>query len=166
MDNFKYNDCSGNGITDGAAWTEAETLLLLESVMKYGDDWDLVAQNVKTKNKLDCISKLIELPFGELIMGSANGRGSATGPTGSMNSIIQGLSVSSGHQEITKMEDQVDEQMKESEQNGDAANQEPPVKRKRSASLSDAGCSLVKQVGVLVQILHVVTLPIYAFNRI
>ncbi|KAK1566878.1 hypothetical protein Q3G72_005298 [Acer saccharum] len=145
MDNFKYNDCTGNGITHGAAWTEAETLLLLESVTKHGDDWELVAQNVKTKNKLDCISKLIELPFGEFMMGSAL-RGSATGPNGSMNSVKQGLSVSSEHQEITKTEDQVDEHMNESEPNGDAANQEPPAKRKRIASFSDAGSSLVKQV--------------------
>ncbi|TXG53269.1 hypothetical protein EZV62_022438 [Acer yangbiense] len=135
MDNFKYNDCTGKGITHGAAWTEPETLLLLESVMKHGDDWELVAQNVKTKNKLDCISKLIELPFGEFMMCSAH-RGSATGPAGSMNSAKQGLSVSSEHQEITKAKDQ----------NGDAANQEPPAKRKRPASLSDAGSSLVKQV--------------------
>ncbi|KAL5791538.1 hypothetical protein ACOSP7_000132 [Xanthoceras sorbifolium] len=149
MDNFKYNDCTGNGITHGAAWTEAETLLLLESVMKHGDDWELVAQNVKTKNKLDCISKLIELPFGEFMMGSAYGRDSVTGPAESISSVKQGLSVSSEHQKITKNEDQVDEHMNESEQNGDAANQEPPAKRQRIASLSDAGSSLVQQVALI-----------------
>ncbi|KAF2311549.1 hypothetical protein GH714_024719 [Hevea brasiliensis] len=35
------------------------------------DDWDLVAQDVQTKTKLDCISKLIELPFGDLVLSSA-----------------------------------------------------------------------------------------------
>ena len=39
--------------------------------------------------------------------------------------------------------------MNESEPNGDAANQEPPAKRKHIASFSDAGSSLVKKVGVL-----------------
>ncbi|KAJ8471924.1 hypothetical protein OPV22_026267 [Ensete ventricosum] len=49
-----------------SAWTDAETLLLLEAVLKHGDDWDLIAQHVRTKSKLDCIARLIQLPF-ELI---------------------------------------------------------------------------------------------------
>lgn len=57
-------DCSS------AAWTDAETLLLLEAVLKHGDDWDLIAQHVRTKNKLDCISRLIYLPFGEHMFGA------------------------------------------------------------------------------------------------
>lgn len=146
MDDFKYT------VTPGATWTETETLLLLEAVMKHGDDWDQVAKNVNTKSKLDCISKLIELPFGELMMGSANGKDSATSTSlsGGTHSVKQESAVSSEHQEITKKEaeDLVDEQIIETEQNGDTANEEPPSKRKRIASLSDAGSSLVKQVGV------------------
>ncbi|CAI9757333.1 unnamed protein product [Fraxinus pennsylvanica] len=60
---------SGN---QSSVWTEAEILLLLESVLKQGDDWDLVAQDVQTKSKLDCISKLMELPFGDLMLRSAH----------------------------------------------------------------------------------------------
>jgi hypothetical protein len=45
-------------------------LLLLDSVWKHGDDWELVTQNVQTKSKLDCILKLNELPFGELMFSS------------------------------------------------------------------------------------------------
>lgn len=69
-DDFKLNDSAKSTGSQGANWTEAETLLLLESVLKHGDDWDLVAQNVQTKTKLECISRLIELPFGELMLGS------------------------------------------------------------------------------------------------
>ncbi|XWS60235.1 hypothetical protein CRYUN_Cryun07bG0018400 [Craigia yunnanensis] len=58
VDDFKLKDCSENSSTNGAVWTEAE-LLLLDSVLKHGDDWDLVAQNVQTKSKLDCITKFI-----------------------------------------------------------------------------------------------------------
>ncbi|XP_031247709.1 SWI/SNF complex subunit SWI3A-like isoform X3 [Pistacia vera] len=148
MDDFKFNDGNGKNVTHGSTWTEAEILLLLESVMKHGDDWELVAQNVKTKSKLDCISKLIELPFGEFIMGPGRGRGGPDGSTGSSNIATHGLMPSSEHHD-TKVEDQVHEQMDETEQNGDAASQEPPAKRIRIASLSDAGGSLIKQVALI-----------------
>ncbi|KAF2311526.1 hypothetical protein GH714_024567 [Hevea brasiliensis] len=112
-DHFKLNDSVDSSTTHEAVWTEAETLLLLESVLKHGDDWDLVAQDVQTKTKLDCISKLIELPFGDLVLSSAYINGNSSGLSGS---------------------------------NGDAVDEGPPLKRKRFASLSDAGSSLMKQV--------------------
>ena len=68
-DDFTLKD-SVESNANQAGWTEAETLLLVESVLKHGDDWELVAQNVHTKTKLECISRLIELPFGELMLGS------------------------------------------------------------------------------------------------
>ncbi|XP_020111666.1 SWI/SNF complex subunit SWI3A isoform X2 [Ananas comosus] len=63
-----------DGDVNGAAsaWTDAETLLLLEAVLKHGDDWDLIAQHVRTKSKSDCIARLIQLPFGEHMLGSMN----------------------------------------------------------------------------------------------
>lgn len=70
LDDFKLIDRIESNVNQGGVWTETETLLLLESVLKHGDDWELVAQNVQTKTKLDCISRLIELPFGELMLGS------------------------------------------------------------------------------------------------
>ncbi|KAL9422552.1 hypothetical protein AB3S75_034763 [Citrus x aurantiifolia] len=145
-DDFRFSDLGGNSLTHGATWTEAETLLLLESVMRHGDNWELVAQNVPTKSKLDCISKLIELPFGEFMRGSAHEMNSSSCPTGSLNSLKEGQSASSENQNDVKMEDQVHDQMNESEQNGDAATEEPPAKRKRIAPLSDGGSSLIKQV--------------------
>ncbi|XP_071712109.1 SWI/SNF complex subunit SWI3A-like [Rutidosis leptorrhynchoides] len=69
IEDYKFVDDSPHNANRAAAWTEAETLLLLESVLKHGDDWDLVAQTVKTKSKLDCISKLIQLAFGQLMLG-------------------------------------------------------------------------------------------------
>ncbi|XP_020581901.1 SWI/SNF complex subunit SWI3A [Phalaenopsis equestris] len=59
-------------------WTDTETLLLLEAVLKHGDDWDLIAQHVRTKNKLDCISRLIHLPFGEHMLGTISAKSSST----------------------------------------------------------------------------------------
>ncbi|KAL0674762.1 hypothetical protein Bca4012_002743 [Brassica carinata] len=124
----KNGDCVENNSADdfkliaAAAWTEEETLLLLESVLKHGDDWDLIAQSVSTNSRLDCISKLIELPFGEFLMGSSSGRLRSSIPTS----------------EDEKGEDHVFDE------------DEPPAKRKRVAMLSDGGdSSLMKQVAAM-----------------
>ncbi|XP_040987054.1 SWI/SNF complex subunit SWI3A [Juglans microcarpa x Juglans regia] len=146
MDEFKLNECAENKGSDGAIWTEAETLLLLESVLKHGDDWELVAQNVQTKSKVDCILKLIELPFGELVLGSAHKYGNYGGLNGSMNGTKQAQLSSSEHHEAIRLEGQCHEQINEREENGDTVDQGHPSKRQRIASLSDAGSSLMKQV--------------------
>lgn len=149
MDDFNLKNGSGNSATNGAVWTEAETLLLLESVLKHGDDWDLVAQDVQTKSKLDCITKLIELPFGESLIDSVNGRANSSGPSMNMNS-VKPVPVPSEHQENIRNEDQGPnlghDDTNENEQNGDSENEEPPLKKKRTASISDADSSLMKQV--------------------
>uniref|UniRef100_A0A7N0U7E0 SWI/SNF complex subunit SWI3A n=1 Tax=Kalanchoe fedtschenkoi TaxID=63787 RepID=A0A7N0U7E0_KALFE len=67
MEDFKSYD------NDEVVWTDEETLLLLESVAKHGDDWELIRQTVKTKSKFDCIAKLITLPLGDFVLGSDHG---------------------------------------------------------------------------------------------
>lgn len=67
-----------------------ETLLLLESVLKQGDDWDLDAENVKTQIEADCISKLIQLPFGYLMQGLAHRGGSLWENDGNLSIVKQG----------------------------------------------------------------------------
>ncbi|KAA8542089.1 hypothetical protein F0562_023241 [Nyssa sinensis] len=145
VDDFEFVDCTPNRLNLGAVWTEAETLLLLESVLKHGDDWELVAQNVKTKSKFDCISKLIQLPFGELMLGSADRRGRIWDTNGNMGSDEQVQLTPSEPQETMKTED-CHGLKDESQQNGDAEKQGPPLKRKCTASPSDASSSLMKQV--------------------
>ncbi|GFZ03915.1 SWITCH/sucrose nonfermenting 3A [Actinidia rufa] len=147
VDDFKFIDCIPNSGNHEAVWTEAETLLLLESVLKHGDNWDLVAENVKTKTKADCISKLIELPFGDLMLGSTHRRGRLWDNDGNM-SIVQQVQLPSSEthsQENIKTDDQCHDVEKESNQNGDAETQVPPLKRKRTISPSDTGNALMKQ---------------------
>ncbi|KAB2000190.1 hypothetical protein ES319_D12G215400v1 [Gossypium barbadense] len=146
MDDFELKDCREKSAANGTVWTEAETLLLLDSVLKHGDDWDLVAQNVETKSKLDCITKLIELPFGESLIDSARGRGNFSCTSMSMNGIKPVVVPSSEDQENIINEDQGYDGANENEKNGDSENQEPPLKKKRTASTSDADSSLMKQV--------------------
>ncbi|CAK7336763.1 unnamed protein product [Dovyalis caffra] len=147
-DEFKLNDNADNNGTNSAVWTEEETLRLLESVLRHGDDWDLVAQNVQTKTKLDCISKLIELPFGDLILSSTYGKGNSNGQSGSTNNSKQVPVAPSKLQDDTKNEDQLHEQMNANEENGVIVDDGPSLKRKRITSVSDAGGSLMKQVAL------------------
>ena len=149
MDEFKQIEHVENSSNQGAMWTEAEILLLLESVMKHGDDWELVAQNFQNKSKLDCIAKLIELPFGELMLGSSHRYGNFGGLNGNKNGANQIQLSSSELHESLKTEGQSHEQINEKEQNGDAVDEGPPSKKQCITSLSDAGGSLMKQVGDL-----------------
>nr|XP_027190408.1 SWI/SNF complex subunit SWI3A isoform X2 [Cicer arietinum] len=148
MEEFKLNESSEISAKHGTVWTEGETLLLLESVLKHGDDWELVARSVQTKTKLDCISKLIELPFGELMLASANRNGNSKNVTGIMNNGKQVQSSTSNHQETSTTQDQSSEPKNENQQNGDVVQESPP-KRQRVAALSDSSSSLMKQVGLL-----------------
>ncbi|OMO93839.1 hypothetical protein COLO4_16638 [Corchorus olitorius] len=153
VDDFKLKDCSGNTVTTGAVWTEEETLLLLESVLRHGDNWDLVARDVQTKSKLDCITKLVELPFGGSLIDSINGRATSSGPTTNLNGAKPVPVPSSEHQENIRNEDQGQNLghgiTNENEQNGDSENQEPPLKKKRTAPAPDADSSLMKQVALI-----------------
>ncbi|KOM41483.1 hypothetical protein LR48_Vigan04g168100 [Vigna angularis] len=148
-EDFVLSESSENSGKHDTVWTEGEILLLLESVLKHGDDWELVAQSVQTKTKLDCISKLIELPFGELMLGPAHRNVNVSGANGIVvNNAKQVQSSSSDYQEISKTKDQPPELTKEIEQNGDAV-KESPSKRQRVTPLSDSSGSLMNQVGLI-----------------
>ncbi|XVF74057.1 hypothetical protein PTKIN_Ptkin13bG0031000 [Pterospermum kingtungense] len=53
-----------------ADWSEKETLLLLEALMHYGDDWKKVAQHVGGgRTDKDCVAHFVKLSFGEEFLG-------------------------------------------------------------------------------------------------
>ena len=47
------------------AWTDAETLLLLEGIELYDDDWVSIAEHVGTKSREACVLKFLQLPIEE-----------------------------------------------------------------------------------------------------
>lgn len=158
MEDFelKTTESTEDRSSTGAVWTEAETLLLLESVLKHGDDWELVAQNVQTKTKLDCILKFVELPFGDSLLCSEAQRNEVSGPN---NNVTSEKETTDGppetteappsNQEIAGSEDQCTKDINEDE---DGENQGPP-KRQCTASLQDTSSSLMKQVGFMYHVL-------------
>lgn len=49
--------------SDASKWTEQETLLLLEGIEMFDDDWEKTAAHVSTKTKAQCVTKFIQLPI-------------------------------------------------------------------------------------------------------
>ncbi|XP_058093098.1 SWI/SNF complex subunit SWI3A-like isoform X2 [Magnolia sinica] len=146
-DDFKFIDADVTG--NHGIWTDEETLLLLEAVVKYGDDWNAVAQHVRTKSKLDCISRLIQLPFGEHILGTISVKGddrNLISHTGNVK-LMQDATVE--NEEPIKTEEQHQEYTSETEQIERGETEDPPPKRQCVNSFADAGSSLMKQVALL-----------------
>lgn len=48
---------------DGDSWTDQETLLLLEALEKYKENWNEIAEYVGTKSKAQCILHFLRLPM-------------------------------------------------------------------------------------------------------
>ncbi|CAD6270368.1 unnamed protein product [Miscanthus lutarioriparius] len=54
--------------TDGDRWTDQETLLLLEGIEKFNDNWNHIAGHVGTKSKAQCIHHYIRLPVEDCLL--------------------------------------------------------------------------------------------------
>ncbi|XP_078441625.1 SWITCH/sucrose nonfermenting 3A [Wolffia australiana] len=122
-EDFDYhNEKDENAGNLNSPWTERETLSLLEAIVSKGPDWDLVANHVR-RSRLDCIGKLIQLPFGEH-MASKSGKFDKIAPL---------------TQREEESSDEVDEEIID----------KPTRKRKFLPSLADVGNSLLEQAASL-----------------
>nr|XP_043617155.1 SWI/SNF complex subunit SWI3A isoform X2 [Erigeron canadensis] len=137
-DDYKFVAHNPENESHVVAWTEAETLLLLESVLKHGDDWDLVAQNVQTKSKLDCISKLIQLPFGQLMLGPSYDRFRKRDTNNITNNQKRVQGGPQATQDAKDIGSQHVELESKSQQNGDIDSEGPPPKRICITPISDS----------------------------
>ncbi|KAJ3329675.1 hypothetical protein HDU76_007397 [Blyttiomyces sp. JEL0837] len=59
--------------TDDFPWSDQETLLLLEGLELYDDDWAKVAVHVGTRTKEQCINRFLEIPIEEPFLASSGG---------------------------------------------------------------------------------------------
>ncbi|KAK3142284.1 hypothetical protein QOZ80_4BG0344620 [Eleusine coracana subsp. coracana] len=132
-------DKEEGGSNASGAWTDAETLLLLEGVLKHGDDWDLIAQHVRTKNKSECIARLIQLPFGEHMLGTINGKSVS-------RLLVNQTTDGKMNQQIVK---ESSSQIDVKEDSADKSADEHPTKRRRLFSSVDATTSLLEQLALL-----------------
>uniref|UniRef100_A0A7C9FAQ9 SWI/SNF complex subunit SWI3C n=1 Tax=Opuntia streptacantha TaxID=393608 RepID=A0A7C9FAQ9_OPUST len=63
MDFTKLDSTKECGDQDGENWTDQETLLLLEALEIYNDNWNEIADHVGTKSKAQCILHFLRLPM-------------------------------------------------------------------------------------------------------
>lgn len=54
-------------------WTDQETLLLLEGLELYSEDWNLVAEHVGTRGREQCILHFLQLPIEDPYLGGKTG---------------------------------------------------------------------------------------------
>jgi SWI/SNF related-matrix-associated actin-dependent regulator of chromatin subfamily C len=135
----------GAGNHASSVWTDAETLLLLEGVLKHGEDWDLIAQHVRTKNKSECIARLIQLPFGEHMLGTINGKSvSRLHVNQTTDGEKKQQIVKESSSQSTVMVDGMEIDVKED--SADKSADEHPTKCRRLFSSVDAAASLMEQV--------------------
>nr|NP_001406546.1 RSC chromatin remodeling complex subunit RSC8 [Oryza glaberrima] len=131
-----------------SAWTDAETLLLLEGVLKHGDDWDLIAQHVRTKNKSECVARLIQLPFGEHMLGTVNGKlDNRLHKIQTTDGKVNKSTVKESSSQPTETVD--DMQIDGNEDGADKSVEEHPTKHRRLFSSIDTTVSLMEQLAHL-----------------
>lgn len=68
------------GAAPGRDWDEQETLLLLEAMEMYKDDWNRVADHVGTRTLDECIMRWIQLPIQDPFLEEGDGATSVLGP--------------------------------------------------------------------------------------
>ncbi|KAF4356521.1 hypothetical protein G4B88_001069, partial [Cannabis sativa] len=62
LDFTRMDSAKGFGDLYGEIWTDQETLLLLEAVEMYNENWKLIADHVGAKSKTQCILHFLRLP--------------------------------------------------------------------------------------------------------
>merc|ERR1719192_3151271 len=69
-----------NAATASRDWTEQETLLLLEGLEMYKDDWNKVCEHVGSRTQDECILHFLRLPIEDPYLEDASHGGGALGP--------------------------------------------------------------------------------------
>ncbi|KAL0365902.1 UNVERIFIED_CONTAM: SWI/SNF complex subunit SWI3C [Sesamum radiatum] len=63
LDFMKDNCMKDYGDVDGDSWSDQETLLLLEGMQLYNENWNKIAEHVGSKSKAQCILHFVRLPL-------------------------------------------------------------------------------------------------------
>ena len=95
LTDFIKMDVTEASKANGGGWTDQETLLLLEALELYGDNWNEIAEHVATKSKSQCILHFIRLPVEDPFSEDADGpalanNAPATTPVSQTDSTLEG----------------------------------------------------------------------------
>lgn len=67
------------GAAPGRDWTDQETLLLLEGLEMFKDDWNKVSDHVASRTQDECILRFLQLPIQDPYLGSDDTNGAGSG---------------------------------------------------------------------------------------
>ncbi|WKY10267.1 hypothetical protein Q1695_002539 [Nippostrongylus brasiliensis] len=67
------------GAAPGRDWTDQETLLLLEGLEMFKDDWNKVSDHVGSRTQDECILRFLQLPIQDPYLGSDESNGPGSG---------------------------------------------------------------------------------------
>ncbi|KAL3695574.1 hypothetical protein R1sor_009650 [Riccia sorocarpa] len=152
-DFLRMDALTDTGDADGGGWSDQETLLLLEALELYGDNWSEIAEHVATKSKAQCILHFIRLPIEdpflenmEIVMGgipakpqpeTPDSKAPPGSPKDGKENVIKKESPSSYEEKedaTTKTEKEKEEKEKEEESSKDASKPGDPEKRESSVA--------------------------------
>lgn len=68
LDFTRFDSVKDYGDPDGVNWSDQETLLLLEAMEIHGENWNEIAEHVKTKSKAQCILHFLRIPMDDSSM--------------------------------------------------------------------------------------------------
>ncbi|KAI9718533.1 MAG: hypothetical protein M1812_003984 [Candelaria pacifica] len=74
LDFVKFEDTTYSAVPDrDASWNDAETLLLLEGLELFDDNWNSVADHVGTRTREDCVLKFLQLEIEDKYLETESG---------------------------------------------------------------------------------------------
>ncbi|KAK6939903.1 SANT/Myb domain [Dillenia turbinata] len=68
IDFVRVDSTKDYGDLDAESWTDQETLLLLEAMELYNDNWNEIAEHVGTKSKAQCILHFVRMPMEDRLL--------------------------------------------------------------------------------------------------
>ncbi|XP_010521300.1 PREDICTED: SWI/SNF complex subunit SWI3C [Tarenaya hassleriana] len=89
IDFIRVDPAKDYGDPDGDNWTDQETLLLLEAVELYHENWIEIAEHVGSKSKAQCILHFLRLPVEDGLLDNVEVPGITTKPAHSTNGYDQ-----------------------------------------------------------------------------
>jgi SWI/SNF related-matrix-associated actin-dependent regulator of chromatin subfamily C len=76
----------------GGKWTDQETLLLLEALELYKENWNEIAEHVATKTKAQCILHFVQMPIEDAFSDCANDMDGTSKETADADATIEDTS--------------------------------------------------------------------------
>ncbi|XP_039055031.1 SWI/SNF complex subunit SWI3D-like [Hibiscus syriacus] len=86
----------------GGKWTDQETLLLLEALELYKENWNEIAEHVATKTKAQCILHFVQMPIEDVFFNSDDNRDTNSKETAGPSADIDETSFSKDVLETTE----------------------------------------------------------------